>query len=508
MTHKLFDSAFVNLLDLDAEPRQLASGFEFTEGPIWNPAEQFLFFSDIPGNARYSWDIKIGATEVHSPSHKGNGMTYDAALNLLVCEHETSRVVRFGPDGTETVIAEQYDGKQLNSPNDIIVQSDGSIWFTDPTYGRMAEFGLERPCELGFQGVYRIPPGSDDPELMVNRTTFDQPNGLTLSPCERFLYVNDTVQKNIRRFELSPKGLTNERILASSIFDPNLEGVPDGLKCDAEGNIWCTGPGGIWVFDPNGYLLGKVSLPENCANFHWGGPNWKTLFCTATSSVYALPVNIGPRIEPFMSENIIDCSAPDLANSALIIQDMQVDAVGSKGASATSGAPEHCRDQNCVANIAALAKKFRSMGRTVIHVHFVVDPGAPGITTNAPLFRYVRDAPAHVRGTAGAAAVKGLEPITGDFILEKDRMSPWETTRLDTILRSKGITTLINTGAWTNMAVEHTARTGADRGYEIIVPEDATATMNADWQAASINYALQNIATITTTKKLLKALGD
>ena len=104
MTHKLFDSAFVNLLDLDAEPRQLASGFEFTEGPIWNPAEQFLFFSDIPGNARYSWDIKIGATEVHSPSHKGNGMTYDAALNLLVCEHETSRVVRFGPDGTETVI--------------------------------------------------------------------------------------------------------------------------------------------------------------------------------------------------------------------------------------------------------------------------------------------------------------------------------------------------------------------------------------------------------------------
>ena len=267
MTHKIFDSAFKNLLDINAEAKQIMTGFEFTEGPIWHPTEQFLFFSDIPGNIRYAWDATSGVVEAHRPSHKGNGMTYDAALSLLVCEHETSRIVRFEPDGAETVIAERFEGKQLNFPNDLIVHSDGSVWFTDPTYGRMPGFGLERPSELGFQGVYRIARHGSDPELMVNRTTFDQPNGLTFSPCERYLYVNDTVQKNIRRFELNSKGLINERILVSGIFDPDLEGVPDGLKCDAEGNIWCTGPGGIWVYDPNGYLLGKLAYRKTVLIF-------------------------------------------------------------------------------------------------------------------------------------------------------------------------------------------------------------------------------------------------
>tara|TARA_A100001234_G_scaffold209959_1_gene209281 strand:- start:1275 stop:2804 length:1530 start_codon:yes stop_codon:yes gene_type:complete len=508
MTHLSFDSTFTNLIDVNAEVKQIVNGCQFTEGPIWNPAESFLFFSDIPGNVRYSWDEENGLKEAQSPNHKGNGMTYDANLNLLVCEHETSRVVRFEPDGRETIIAELFEGKQLNSPNDIIVHSDGSIWFTDPTYGRMDGFGIKRSSELGFQGVYRIPPGGGDTELMVNRTTFDQPNGLTFSPCERYLYVNDTVQKNIRRFDFSSNGLSNERIIASGIYDPSLEGLPDGLKCDAEGNIWCTGPGGIWVFDPGGYLLGKISLPENCANFHWGGADWKTLFCTATNSVYVLPVKIGPRSEPFMTNVSLSDTNADLTNAALIIQDMQVDAVGENGASSDSGAFQHCQDQNCISNIANLAKKFREKNLPVIHIHFITDPGAPGMTTNAPLFCYVKDTPAHVRGTLGANPVNGLEPKASDFILEKDRMSPWETTRLETILRSKGVTTIINTGAWTNMAVEHTARTGADRGYHIVVPEDATATMNAEWQAASINFALQNVATITTTEKLLTELGD
>ena len=508
MVHISFDSAFTKLVDVNAEVKQLVTGCQFTEGPVWNPIESFLFFSDIPGDVRYSWDADIGLKEVQRPNHKGNGMTYDANLNLLVCEHETSRVVRFEPDGTETIIADYFEGKQLNSPNDIVVHSDGSIWFTDPTYGRMEGFGIERSSELGFQGVYQLPPGANEPKLMVNRTTFDQPNGITFSPCENYLYVNDTVQKNIRRFNISSSGLSQERIIASGIYDPNMEGVPDGLKCDAEGNIWCTGPGGIWVYDPGGYLLGKISLPEICANFHWGGPDWKTLFCTASNSVYTIPVKVGPRLEPFMTQGPLTDTYIDLTNVALIIQDMQVDAVGANGASADSGAPEHCKAQNCISNISELAKRFRSKNLPVIHIHFVTDPGAPGITTNAPLFRYVRDTPAHVRGTPGAAPIKGLEPKAGDFILEKDRMSPWETTRLETILRSKGITTIVNTGAWTNMAVEHTARTGADRGYNIIVPEDATATMNAEWQTASIDFALQNVATITTTKKLLKKIGD
>ena len=177
--------------------KQIVNGCQFTEGPIWNPAESFLFFSDIPGNVRYSWDEENGLKEAQSPNHKGNGMTYDANLNLLVCEHETSRVVRFEPDGRETIIAELFEGKQLNSPNDIIVHSDGSIWFRSNlrTNGRIWYKTFKR---TRFSGC--IPPGGGDTELMVNRTTFDQPNGLTFSPCERYLYVNDTVQKNIRRF--------------------------------------------------------------------------------------------------------------------------------------------------------------------------------------------------------------------------------------------------------------------------------------------------------------------
>ncbi len=508
MTHTALDSEFLRLVDLDAKPTPIATGCAFTEGPIWHPREQFLFFSDIPGNVRRAWDAAGGVVEIRRPTHKSNGMTYDAELNLLVCEHETSRVMRFDPDGGEEVLASHFEGRELNSPNDIVVRSDGSIWFTDPTYGRMPGFGLERKSELGFQGVYRIPTGGGDPQLMVNRTTFDQPNGLTFSPCENYLYVNDTVQTNIRRFDVTPQGLLNERIIASGISDPAQEGVPDGLKCDAEGNIWCTGPGGIWVYDPSGYLLGKVAIPENCANFHWGGPDWKTLYCTATSSVYALPVKVGPRGEPFMQQAAAQGTGADLSRAALLIQDMQVDSVGLQGAAADSGAPEHCVAQNCVAHIAALAEACRAKGLPVIHVHFVVEPGAADMAVNAPLFEFVRDSNALVRGSAGAAPVQGLEPKAGDHVVEKNRMSPWECSRLETILRAHGITTLINTGAWTNMAVEHTARTGADRGYHIVMAEDATSTMNADWQRAAYDYALQNVATITNTSNLLAELAD
>ena len=506
MTHTALDSAFLRLVDLNARPEPIVSGCAFTEGPVWHPKEQFLFFSDIPGNVRRAWDPSGTVEEIRRPTNKANGMTYDAQLNLLVCEHETSRVVRFGPDGSEEAIATHFDGKSLNSPNDIVVHSDGSVWFTDPTYGRLPGFGLERASELGFQGVYRIPPGGGAPQLMVPRTTFDQPNGLTFSPCETWLYVNDTVQANIRRFDVGPDGLSNERVIASGISDPGLEGVPDGLKCDAQGNVWCTAPGGIWVYDPSGYHLGKLSLPENCANFHWGGPDWKTLYCTATTSVYALPVKVGPRAEPFMASNDPEQTGADLAHAALLIQDMQVDAVGAQGAAAETGAPQHCAQQHCVAHIAALADLCRIKGLPVIHIHFVVEPGAAGMTMNAPLFQFVRDSGANIRGTAGAAPIKGLEPRAGDYVIEKDRMSPWETTRLETILRAHGVTTLINTGAWTNMAVEHTARTGADRGYHIVMAEDATATMNEDWQRAAYDYALQNVAIITNTANLLKEL--
>ena len=166
--------------------------------------EQSLLFSDMPADTRRRWSPDRGVEVVAMPSNKGNGMTYDDRLNLLVCEHSTSSVARIAPDGRREVLASHFEGRELNSPNDIIVAKDGSIYFTDPTYGRMAHFGVPRDVQLGFQGVYRLKPGhrpGEAADLVVDRYLFSQPNGLCLSPCERWLWVNDTEQANIRRFD-------------------------------------------------------------------------------------------------------------------------------------------------------------------------------------------------------------------------------------------------------------------------------------------------------------------
>jgi gluconolactonase len=197
----------------------------------------------------------------------------------------------------------------------------------------------------------------------------------------------------------------------------------------------------------------------------------------------------------------------DANRCALIIQDMQNDVVMEGGAFAASGAPEHCRAQNAIPNTAGLAALCRARGIPVIHVWFVVEPGAPGLTLNAPLFRSVAESKAVVRGSWGAAPVPGLEPQPGDHIVTKMRMSAWQGTSLQTILMAEGRDTIIVTGAWTNMSIEHTARTGADMGYTMIVPEDCCATMNADWHRASIDYALQNVATVTTKAALSAAFA-
>jgi gluconolactonase len=198
----------------------------------------------------------------------------------------------------------------------------------------------------------------------------------------------------------------------------------------------------------------------------------------------------------------------DPARTALIIQDMQNDVVMEGGAFASSGSSAHCRQQNNIENIARLAEACRARGVMVIHVWFVVEPGAPGVTMNAPLFKGLWEANALVRDTWGVAPVPGLEPKKGDFVVTKMRMSAWEGTSLETILKSGGRDTIINTGAWTNMSVEHTARTGADKGYHMITPEDACSTMNADWHNASINYAQQNVAVVTKTDEVIRALGS
>jgi len=301
MMHTSLRPEFEELVDVYAPVGQVGTGFTFTEGPIWHPEEHNLLFSDMPADVRRRWDQHGGVKEVLRPANKCNGMTYDADLNLIVCEHATSSLVREWADGRREVLASHFEGQELNSPNDVCVHSSGAIYFSDPWYGRKPGFGVERPRQLGFQGVYRVAPGGGPPKLLVERYLFDQPNGLCFSPDERRLYVNDTEQALIRVFDVESDGsLSNARLFATGIKSEVESGRPDGMKCDARGNVWCTGPGGIWVFSPGGDLMGKLRIPEQSANFNWGGADWRTLYITATSSVYALPTKVGPRNEPYM----------------------------------------------------------------------------------------------------------------------------------------------------------------------------------------------------------------
>jgi len=197
----------------------------------------------------------------------------------------------------------------------------------------------------------------------------------------------------------------------------------------------------------------------------------------------------------------------DPARCVLIIQDLQNDVMIDGGAFAETGSPEHAKEQNVVENVKALAETCRSKGIPVIHVWYVVEDGAPGLKLNAPLFEGVKNGNALVRGTWGAAPAEGLEAKDGDYIVEKMRMSAWQGTKLELLLAGLGRDTIIVTGAWTNMSIEHTSRTGADKGFFMVVPEDGCSTMNADWHNASINYALQNVSTVTTCGAVQEALA-
>lgn len=290
---------FFELVEEDSELEQLATGFTFTEGPVWNPSGGYLLFSDMPDDVMRRWNPENGITEVRKPNNKGNGMTYDREGRLLVCEHATSSVVRREADGNFITLASHYEGRELNSPNDIVVASDGSIYFTDPTYGRMPVFGVERETELDFRGLYRIDPGG---HLQLLAADFAQPNGLCFSPDEALLYVNDTQEAHIRVFDVQPDGsISNGRLFREGIgTDDPADGRPDGMKCDREGNLYVTGPGGIWVLAPDSEHLGTIEVPEKAANLHWGGTDWRTLFITATTSLYRIGMRAAGRLEPFM----------------------------------------------------------------------------------------------------------------------------------------------------------------------------------------------------------------
>jgi gluconolactonase len=273
----------------DAALTLLADGFRFLEGPAWHPAEQHLTFSDIMGNALYR-RFGDGRIEMIRPnSYLANGNSYDREGRLVTCEHGTSRVTRTGHDGSVTVLASHYRGKELNSPNDIVVKSDGSIYFTDPNPGRCPRVGIPRKQELDFQGVYRI--DGKTGELVLLADDFSKPNGLCFSPDETLLYVNDTDHQHIRVFGVKADGtLEKGRLFADLLKDG--PGVADGMKFDSAGNLFCSAPRGIQIFDEEGKLTARLFTPEVAANFTWGGKDLKTLFLTATTGLYSIPVRI------------------------------------------------------------------------------------------------------------------------------------------------------------------------------------------------------------------------
>ena len=278
----------LDLIDADAELEQLGTGCEFTEGPVWHAEGEFLLFSDIPANQMKRWTAEEGITNFRVPSGKSNGLTYDKQGRLVTCEHANRRVSRTEADGTVVTIASHYEGKRLNSPNDVVVKSDGSIYFSDPPYGLTADYGIEGEQDLDFQGVYRLSPDGQTLTLLID--DFDRPNGLCFSPDESILYIDDTERMHIRAFDVQPDGtIANGRIFAEEEGD---DGVPDGMKIDAHGNIYLTGPGGIWIFDASGEHLGVLQTPERAANLGWGGDDWSTLFITASTSLYSIQCKV------------------------------------------------------------------------------------------------------------------------------------------------------------------------------------------------------------------------
>lgn len=281
------DERLHHIFEADASLEQIASGLEFTEGPIWHPYEKHLMFSDIMGNTIYRWAPTYGLMKYRTNSHLANGNTYDQQGRMLTCEHASSCVSRTAfledRDDTYEVLATHYDGDQLNSPNDIVVKSDGMIYFTDPTSGREPMVGIPREPELPFSGVYRLNPTNGELTLLVE--DFAKPNGLCFSLDEAQLYVNDTKRQHIRVFDVNDDGsISGGEVFAELTGD--LPGVADGMKFDSSGMLFSCGPGGVHVMTSDGDVLGVLLMPEHTTNFCWGDDDFKSLYITASTSVY------------------------------------------------------------------------------------------------------------------------------------------------------------------------------------------------------------------------------
>ncbi|MFL2655764.1 MAG: SMP-30/gluconolactonase/LRE family protein [Alphaproteobacteria bacterium] len=295
--YKVFNDEFCNFIDINKPPERLCTGFSWTEGPVYIAETDTLLFSDIPNNQVMSWSPDIGVSEFIKPSEYINGNIIDNDGCLVSCEHGGRRIIRHLSDGSVEVIANSYRGKRLNSPNDLVMSSDGAIWFTDPPYGINSNVeGYKAKSELGFNYVFRIDPGTREVEIVADN--FDKPNGLAFSPDEKIIYIADSgaingasdlsFNKNaphhIRAFDVvGGDKLINDRLFVDIEF-----GVPDGLKVDCEGYVWASAADGVHCYSPEGCLYGKIILPEVAANLTFGGSDSSYLFVTATTSIYGI----------------------------------------------------------------------------------------------------------------------------------------------------------------------------------------------------------------------------
>ncbi|SRR5581483_3989518 len=274
----------------DKRIARLHTGCRWTEGPAYFPAGRYLVFSDIPNDRILRWDETTGSVGVfRHPAGFANGHTVDRQGRLVSCEHGHRRVTRTEHDGSVTVLADRYQGKRFNSPNDVVVHSDGSVWFTDPSYGIDSDYeGHQAESEIGACHVYRVRPSDGD--LRVVADDFPGPNGLAFSADERQLYIVDSREKHIRRFDVTDAA--SGRLSGGEVFATSTAGSFDGVRFDNTGRLWAAAHDGLHCFDPDGTLLGKLHFPEIVANFTFGGPQRNVLFVCGSTSLYAIRTNV------------------------------------------------------------------------------------------------------------------------------------------------------------------------------------------------------------------------
>lgn len=270
----------------DSRLERLWTGARWTEGPLYVPAGRYLLFSDIPDDRVLRWDETDGSVSVfESPAGYANGRTIDRQGRVVACQHGQRRVVRTEHDGSTTVLADRWDGRRLNSPNDVVVSTDGAVWFTDPPYGIASDYeGHRAEPEIDGCHVYRIDPGSG--EVVAVATDLERPNGLAFSVDGGRLYVADTQRRHLRVFDVHGDRLTGGDVFA------DLDGGPDGVRVDTAGRVWVAAGDAVHVLDPDGTLLGRLRLPEEVSNLAFGGPKRNRLFLTATTSVYSILLTV------------------------------------------------------------------------------------------------------------------------------------------------------------------------------------------------------------------------